>query len=327
MQQRLYHERRWSAILRSAGIVLCKAGLCDRSRLRDARRTGTGRAAAIDEASGDLGASDSARDATTRAEVTAASGRAVLSLFEDAEGDHEEHVQSLFGCDYDSDESDEGECFLDARTPVQVQENLFELKIDHNHCFDTGSANSDCDLCVQLSEECDEESVSKATVELEDCDLRCCFCEISGTNRVGGSVVQDRALGSKCSYPSLCRKDSEVESACYCGAAVVAAKKKKVHLELMHRRLGHFNSGYLRTMEAQQRLDVELIGKHTDVHCDACKRSKATRHNPPSQRESDPTPTKPFEYVYSDVKGKMKADFFGNRYMVVFACVPEAARI
>jgi hypothetical protein len=278
------------------------------------------RAAAIDEASGDLGASDSAGDATTRAEVTAASGRAVLSLFEDAERDHEEHVQSLFGCDYDSDESDEGECFLDARTPVQVQENLFELKIDHNHCFDTGSANSDCDLCVQLSEECDEESVSKATVELEDCDLRCCFCEISGTNRVGGSVVQDCALGSKCSYPSLCRKDSEVKSACYCGAAVVAAKKKKVHLELMHRRLGHFNSGYLRTMEAQQRLDVELIGKHTDVHCDACKRSKATRHNPPSQRESDPTPTKPFEYVYSDVKGKMKADFFGNRYMVVFAC-------
>jgi hypothetical protein len=84
--------------------------------------------------------------------------------------------------------------------------------------------------------------------------------------------------------------------------------------------MGHFNAGYLRTMQAQNRLDVELVGQSKSVHCEACKAFKGTRHNPPPHREDTPTPTKPFEYVYSDVKGKLKSDFYGNRYMVIFTC-------
>jgi hypothetical protein len=49
-----------------------------------------------------------------------------------------------------------------------------------------------------------------------------------------------------------------------------------------------------------------------------------TRNTVPQTRENPQIERKPFERVWTDVKGKMKPDFWGNRYMVTFTC--EATR-
>jgi hypothetical protein len=164
-------------------------------------------------------------------------------------------------------------------------------------------------FCSEQSEQCQFCSCveDERSDDVEVFGLKCSLC---------GGCDGDTDIDSS----TLCYCDGEIDSSCYCGSTVGETAKKKVPIELMHRRMGHFNAGYLRTMWSQKRLDVDLVGKHTSVHCDACKASKGTRHNPPPHREGTPTPTKPFEYVYSDVKGKLKSDFYGNRYMVIFTC-------
>ena len=45
-----------------------------------------------------------------------------------------------------------------------------------------------------------------------------------------------------------------------------------------------------------------------------------TKNTVPQTRENPPIERKPFERAWTDVKGKMKPDFWGNRYMVTFTC-------
>jgi len=95
-------------------------------------------------------------------------------------------------------------------------------------------------------------------------------------------------------------------------------KQLVIDLELHHRRMAHFNRDYLIKQQKQGGLgNVTLVGVKSH-NCDTCKTVKITRNNPPNQREDKPVATKPFEQVWSDVKGPMKSDFYGNKYMVTF---------
>ena len=61
-----------------------------------------------------------------------------------------------------------------------------------------------------------------------------------------------------------------------------AKKKKVVPLDLLHRRMGHYNVKYLKYMHRNGDLDVEVTGSPHRFCCEACKKMKATRSNPPS---------------------------------------------
>ena len=123
-----------------------------------------------------------------------------------------------------------------------------------------------------------------------------------------GWTPDARPLSATCSQP---------ECAHCCG--IVREREKYVTLDLLHRRLGHFDPKKLDNMVSQRALDVRLINHH--VHsCDVCKANKLTRGAVPKQREDDAAQRKPFERVWTDVKGKLLRDLWGNEYMVTFTC-------
>jgi hypothetical protein len=99
-------------------------------------------------------------------------------------------------------------------------------------------------------------------------------------------------------------------------------KVKIINLELHHKRMGHFNKDMLIVQAKQGDLgNVKLTGS-AKTTCTTCRQVKTTKKNPPTQRENDDysTPITPFEHCWSDVKGPVKADFYGNRYIVTFTC-------
>ena len=145
----------------------------------------------------------------------------------------------------------------------------------------------------------------------DDADIKCksVLCEFCVLD--GKSVCQAAESAEAVSYE---------ESALHVGITKKKKQKKQVPLELMHRRMGHYNVKYLMDMDKAGSLDVKLIGGTKGFCCEACRKSKATRHNPPKSREGDIKPTKPFQSVFSDLKGKLKPDFWGNQYVITFTC-------
>ena len=68
---------------------------------------------------------------------------------------------------------------------------------------------------------------------------------------------------------------------------------------------------------------IDLVPKEvaeTICVCEVCKAAKATRKAVSKTRESEPETTKPFSRVWTDVKGKVDADFWGNKYVITFTC-------
>ena len=66
---------------------------------------------------------------------------------------------------------------------------------------------------------------------------------------------------------------------------------------------------------------VAVTGHTTTCSCDACREAKQTRASIPKVRETPSTATRPFQHIYSDVKGKIAtADFWGRRYFITFTC-------
>ena len=130
-------------------------------------------------------------------------------------------------------------------------------------------------------------------------------------------------VGSAEACEALFESFEEAEG-CNCLAAVATVAPRRaasVTMDLMHRRLGHFNTKYIAKMRSDKTLDVNVVGSDKGGCCSSCRMSKATRHNPPVVREStDGATDTPFASIYSDVKGKLKKDFFGNKYMVTFTC-------
>jgi transposase InsO family protein len=107
---------------------------------------------------------------------------------------------------------------------------------------------------------------------------------------------------------------------CYCGS--VTRGDAAVDRELLHRRFAHWNERTLHHMVKNGSIDMNIARSVFDkkVKCSACEASKATRHNPPTQREGPRVPMAPFERVWTDVKGKVAYDWYGNQYMVTFTC-------
>ena len=58
--------------------------------------------------------------------------------------------------------------------------------------------------------------------------------------------------------------------------------------------------------------------------CDTCKLARASRQNPPKGRRYDDDATRPFEVVYSDIKGPLMDSHGGLRYSISF--VDEVTR-
>ena len=104
----------------------------------------------------------------------------------------------------------------------------------------------------------------------------------------------------------------------FCNAATGAVK---IPMSLMHRRCIHWNTAMLSKMSKNRAID--LVPKEvaeTICVCEVCKAAKATRKAVSKTRESEPETTKPFSRVWTDVKGKVDADFWGNKYVITFTC-------
>jgi len=72
-------------------------------------------------------------------------------------------------------------------------------------------------------------------------------------------------------------------------------------------------------MVKNRSIDVGLSDRKHD-NCDVCKANKLTRTSVPAERESFTTVVRPFERVWTDLKGKLLKDFWGNEYLVTFTC-------
>ena len=89
----------------------------------------------------------------------------------------------------------------------------------------------------------------------------------------------------------------------------------------MHRRLAHFNLDYVKAACDREGSGVTVTGHTKNCNCDACREAKQTRAAIPKGRETPSTATRPFQHIYSDVKGKIAtADFWGRRYFITFTC-------
>ena len=149
-----------------------------------------------------------------------------------------------------------------------------------------------------------------------DLTCECCNASVVHNKEVSDLDVDSRVECSNCCYGAV-GEDND-------GSKV----KPTLSLKLLHRRFAHFNSADIVNQSKYGLTDFNISGKVSrnncgvcnDV-CESCRMSKATRHNPPKvSRHISVKPTKPFQSVWSDVKGPLKADFWGNQYMVTFTC-------
>jgi hypothetical protein len=97
------------------------------------------------------------------------------------------------------------------------------------------------------------------------------------------------------------------------------ARGNAVPLALLHQRLGHYSEDMIIKMVDNSSIDVTLSDKKICV-CDVCKANKITRGSVPQEREQETTVSKPFERVWTDIKGKTIKDFWGNEYIITFTC-------
>jgi transposase InsO family protein len=88
---------------------------------------------------------------------------------------------------------------------------------------------------------------------------------------------------------------------------------------LLHRRLAHWNEDLLQKMVKHRAVDMVLSDRARCV-CDVCRVSKATRRHVADHREHLAEQTRPFQRVWTDLKGKVCRDFFGNQHLVTFTC-------
>ena len=100
---------------------------------------------------------------------------------------------------------------------------------------------------------------------------------------------------------------------------VTQARGQAVPLALLHQRLGHFHEDTIIKMVDNRSVDVTLSDRKICV-CEACKANKLTRSSVPKEREQETTVSKPFERVWTDIKGKTVRDFWGNQYIITFTC-------
>ena len=123
----------------------------------------------------------------------------------------------------------------------------------------------------------------------------------------------DPSLSEQASTIGKC-EDGECER---CNLTLRTAGKT-VPLRLMHQRLNHFSEDLIVKMSKLGSLDVNVIGKK--AVCDICRTAKATRNSIPKTRDLVDDQLKPFQRVWTDLKGKVTKDIWGNQYVVTFTC-------
>jgi hypothetical protein len=97
------------------------------------------------------------------------------------------------------------------------------------------------------------------------------------------------------------------------------ATDSKMPMSLLHRRCIHWNPHKLALMSKNRAIDLVPSSEEICV-CEICKAAKATRKAVPSTRDNAPVSVKPFSRVWTDVKGKVDKDFWGNQYVITFTC-------
>ena len=146
-----------------------------------------------------------------------------------------------------------------------------------------GEAPSSADPSMGTVEETDETLSELGIVESPD----------QGAAQIELGWAQGAApLSSACSHTS-----------CEVCCSIVREREKYVPLDLLHRRLAHFDHSLCDKMVSQRSLDVRLLDHHAST-CNSCKANKLTRGAVPKQREDEAAQRKPFERVWTDVKGK-----------------------
>ena len=105
---------------------------------------------------------------------------------------------------------------------------------------------------------------------------------------------------------------------CHCNLA--RGSGINIDFDLAHRRFGHFNAQTLRDMFRADAIDLKLTGRAEHPVCDICSANKVTRTPVPTTRQNEPIHIQPFERVWSDVKGPVEKDIYGNQYFVTFVC-------
>jgi len=128
------------------------------------------------------------------------------------------------------------------------------------------------------------------------------------------SVEDGRQMFSPDSYVPCCN-----HVCASCNAAIKYAKEQAVPLSLLHERFGHFNTDTLEKMVKNKAIDI-VLSDHKVCTCEVCRANKLTRRHVADSREAESTVEKPFQRVFSDVKGKVISDFWGNQYIVTFTC-------
>ena len=134
--------------------------------------------------------------------------------------------------------------------------------------------------------------------------------ELQGSGEPGLALIGGSCRDGRCEVCSLAALRTNLP---------FVRKLPSISLELLHRRMAHFDHGMLEHMVNKGALDVRLADKVHRV-CDICRANKITRRSVPRQREHEPVEEKPFGRVWTDVKGPVSRDFWGNRYMVTFTC-------
>ena len=114
-------------------------------------------------------------------------------------------------------------------------------------------------------------------------------------------------LPPPCAHPSCARCNMSREGG------------PKAPLMLLHRRLAHWNTELIEKMVKHRAIDVNLSDRARCV-CDVCRVSKPTRRHVLREREGLADQVKPFQRVWTDLKGKVCRDFFGNQHLVTFTC-------
>ena len=99
-----------------------------------------------------------------------------------------------------------------------------------------------------------------------------------------------------------------------------SARTASVSLQLMHRRLAHFNEQAVYHSCKQHSDGITLTDTPSKTcNCPVCFEAKQPKAAIPKVREAPPKRTSPFSTVYSDVKGKMAVqDFWGRKYFITF---------
>ena len=164
-----------------------------------------------------------------------------------------------------------------------------------------------------------EENLDNGSRPLEDDSYELNQMELTVDQYGGGIASKDKdlqgAAEERLKYLFDPARDAVEEcgdKACFTCCSGSRVKESNVPLQLLHRRLSHFDSRAIEKMVDRRVLDVTLSDRKM-CECAVCKAVEATRRSVPKQREYERVELKPWERVWTDLKGKPICGYFYRR--------------